>query len=176
MSRVSHLGYITLGVIANEPGSTAYAVMKNFQKSPSSYFSGSAGAIYPLVKRLEENGLIAAKSSKAGSRSRKHYSVTPDGKTALRNWLSAPIPEEDVAFTVDLLRTRVLFFKNLTKTQQRKFVIDVRKNVQERIKTREELMKKHKDDDKFELLASRSAVIAEQARLKWLDELEKAID
>ena len=150
--------------------------MKAFQSSSSSYFSGSAGAVYPLLKRLEASGLIVAKKSKAGSRTRKHYSVTPKGKKSLKKWLAAPIPAEDVSFVVDLLRTRALFFSNLTKAQQHKFVKDVRGQVQGRIESRASLLADSPDADKFERLVARSVIISDQARLKWLKEFEKAID
>jgi len=162
--------------MVRDPGCTGYAVMKSFQSSSSSYFSGSAGAIYPLLKRLEASSLIIAKKSKAGSRTRKHYTVSSEGKKALKKWLAGPIPEEDVSFVVDLLRTRALFFANLTKAQQHKFVKDVRSQVQARIKSQVSYLSKHPDTGKYERLAARSVIISEQARLVWLKELEKAID
>ena len=174
MQRLSHLAYIALGVVANEQPCTAYAVMRLFQSSSSSYFSGSAGAIYPLLKRLEATGLVKAKSSKAGSRPRRHYTLTAAGRSALKGWLCAPISKEDVDFTVDLLRARVFFFEDLSKRERLKFVANARQLVEERIENeRERVSALSGAADRFERLATKSAIIADQGRLKWLNMLER---
>lgn len=177
MPRLSHLAYIALGVVSDEQPCTAYAVMRSFQTSSSTYFSGSAGAIYPLLKRLDAAGLVKAKRTKAGSRSRRHYSLTDAGKRALKGWLCAPIPEEDVAFTVDLLRTRVLFFDALGKRDRRRFVANARKLLEERIERRKaQLSAQRGGADRFAWIAGKSVVIADQARLKWLSLLERELE
>ena len=174
MPRLSHLAYIALGVVSEEQPCTAYAVMRLFQKSSSTYFSGSAGAIYPLLKRLEAVGLVKAQRSKAGSRTRRHFTLTAAGKSALKKWLCAPIPAEDVDFTVDLLRARVFFFDALSKRDRMKFVTNARELIEERIvKEREQLSALSGIANRFERLATRSAILADQGRLKWLSMLEK---
>ena len=174
MQRLSHLAYIALGVIADEQPCTAYAVMRVFQRSTSSYFSGSAGAIYPLLNRLEAAGLVKAKKSRAGSRSRRHFTLTAAGKSALKTGLCAPIPAEDVDFIVDLLRVRVFFFDALSKLERMKFVANARELLKARIEKERTLIAALRGKaDRFERLAIKSAIIADQARLKWLSMLEK---
>ena len=174
MPRLSHLAYIALGVVSDEQPCTAYAVMRVFQVSTSTYFSGSAGAIYPLLKRLEATGLVRAKRTKAGSRPRRHYTLTAAGKSALTKWLCAPIPAADVDFTVDLLRTRVFFFDALGKRERMKFVANARGLLEARIeKNRAQMSALSGTADRFERLATKSAVMADQSRLKWLTMLEK---
>ena len=175
MPRLSHLAYIALGVISKEQPCTAYAVMRMFQTSGSTYFSGSAGAIYPLLKRLEAAGLVKAKRSKAGSRSRRHYRLTDAGKRALKRWLCAPIPEEDVAFTVDLLRTRVLFFDALSKRDKTRFVANARELLTARIERRKAQLSAPRGADRLARLALKSVIIADQGRLKWLNLLEREL-
>jgi DNA-binding PadR family transcriptional regulator len=48
-------------------------------------WSGSAGAVYPAMRRLRAAGLLAAAASGDG-RGTEHYSVTSAGKTALLAW------------------------------------------------------------------------------------------
>ena len=172
MQRLSHLAYIALGVICEEQPCTGYAVMRSFRQSASSYFSGSAGAIYPLLRRLEKAHLIEAKRTRAGSRTRKHYSVTSGGKRQFKKWLSAPLPDEDVSFTVDLLRTRVIFFDFLTKGQRSKLGAHARKKVLARIEERQASLEEASEANRFQCMAMKSALIAETARLEWLDMIE----
>ena len=174
MPRLSHLAYIALGVVSEEQPCTAYAVMREFQVSASTYFSGSAGAIYPLLKRLDAAGLVKARKSKAGSRTRRHYTLTEAGKKALKGWLCAPIPGEDVDFTVDLLRTRVLFFDALGKRDKQKFVANARELLTERIEKRKARLSALRGSaNRYDRLAGKSVVIADEGRLKWLKLLEK---
>ena len=55
----SELEGAVLGVIWQEGPCTAYTIRKQFVASPSPQWSGSAGAIYPLVRRLEKKRLLA---------------------------------------------------------------------------------------------------------------------
>ena len=44
----------------------------------------SAGTLYPLLHRMQRNGLLRASKEKHGRTSRKLYRATPEGKRALR--------------------------------------------------------------------------------------------
>ena len=52
----------------------------------------SVGAIYASLKRLEDKGLLTSHESEPlpvrGGRSRRHFTMTSPGKTALRNGLA----------------------------------------------------------------------------------------
>ena len=176
MRKLSHLAYIALGVIARSGPCTAYAVMKEFRQSRSSYFSGSAGAIYPLVKRLEAAKLIKAEKSRMGSRTKKRYSLTEKGYARLRQWLSAPLPAEEISFNVDLLRTRVFFFDQLKPSERREFIVDAREKLRAQIEVHTNAANELRQaKNEFGVMAVRSVMLIDQARLKWLDELERQI-
>ena len=149
--------------------------MKQFQSSRSTYFSGSAGAIYPLLRRLETAGLIAEERHKAGSRTRRTYSITEAGADALANWLCAPIPSEDIAFMVDLLRTRTLFFEKLPKSKRRAFVKDARDQLTHRIESFSSRLDDTESFTQMERVSFQSVVLIDKARLKWLDIVEKEL-
>ena len=51
------LGYALLGLVAGEP-QTGYALMKTFTTTPMGHYSGSPGAIYPALRRLEGAGQV----------------------------------------------------------------------------------------------------------------------
>ena len=169
MRKLSHLAYIALGVVAEHQPCSGYAVMKQFQTSSSTYFSGSAGAIYPLMKRLEADGLTKVERTKAGSRTRRSYSITEKGQKALTEWLGSPVPATDVAFLVDLLRTRVLFFERLSKPQRKKFVKDCRDQLSERIAATRARIVKAEGLTVYEVVTLKSILMSDEARLAWLD-------
>ena len=86
IKKLKNLEGAILGTIrANEP-CTAYTVHKNFTKSPSLYFSGSAGAVYPAFRRLEERGLIKASSVGTKMRPAKGYVLTRAGIDRFQGW------------------------------------------------------------------------------------------
>jgi DNA-binding PadR family transcriptional regulator len=100
----------SLAVIQDEGGCTAYTVKERFRQSPSDVWSGSAGAIYPLMRRLEQAGLIVSSTDKADGRARRTYETTEAGKEALSTWLYDPLKAAGEGF--DPLRAR-LFFSDL---------------------------------------------------------------
>lgn len=175
MTKLSHLAYIALGVVASEQPCSGYAVMKKFQESSSTYFSGSAGAIYPLLKRLEASGLVDEERSQAGTRTRRTYSITQKGSDALEAWISAPVPREDVAFLVDLLRARTLFFERLSKPKRRAFVKDAREQLNKRIAEFEDILETNTSLNQFDKVSAYSVIYIDRARLEWLDVVEKEL-
>jgi DNA-binding PadR family transcriptional regulator len=173
--KLSHLAYIALGVVAERQPCSGYTVMKDFQSSSSTYFSGSAGAIYPLMRRLEEDGLTKVEGTKAGSRTRRVYTITDKGRRALEGWLASPIPDDEVAFLVDLLRTRVLFFERLTKQQRKKFVKDCREQLTSRVANSAKRIASDESLTAFERVTLQSVLMIDEARLEWLDIVEKEL-
>jgi DNA-binding PadR family transcriptional regulator len=173
VKKLSHLAYIVLGVVADEQPCSGYTVMKTFQRSSSTYFSGSAGAIYPLLERLTKAKLLSVSTQEAGTRNRHSYTVTKKGMAALDAWLASPVPDEEVAFTVDLMRTRVIFFARLTKSERMKFVKDCRAQLKARIKATQERIASGEGLTPFDVASLKSVLIVDEARLAWLAVVEK---
>ncbi|HZN05057.1 MAG TPA: helix-turn-helix transcriptional regulator, partial [Candidatus Polarisedimenticolia bacterium] len=82
-----------LGVLSTLGPCTAYVVRCHFLESPSPYWSGSAGSIYPLLKRLRGLGLVQERPREEGRRRSILLSLTAAGRTALAGWLLPPLPE-----------------------------------------------------------------------------------
>lgn len=76
-----------LALIGGDTPVTGYALTRMTAESPSEYWSGSAGAVYPLVKRMAERGLVLAEFGNQGKRPRTSYSLTKSGRSALKRWL-----------------------------------------------------------------------------------------
>jgi PadR family transcriptional regulator AphA len=82
--------YAILGLLSIEPMS-GYDIRRNLEESLSHFWSESYGQIYPALKRLEATGLIApAKGATTGSRRRRMFTLTAQGRTKLRSWLAEP--------------------------------------------------------------------------------------
>ncbi len=109
----------TLGVVLRDGPCTSYAVKELFRASPSEFWSGSAGSIYPLMQRLETRGLVASEQGSTGRRSRKEYRITAAGRRAFRRWLTDA--ERAAGMGFDPLRTRLVFFDQLSPEARARF-------------------------------------------------------
>lgn len=78
-----------LSEIHHRGASTAFKVRKAFEASRSLEWRGSAGAVYAAISRLAARGLMVASQTDSG-RQTKLLSVTPDGLTALTDWICDP--------------------------------------------------------------------------------------
>ena len=85
------LEYIVLGLCSLEPQS-GYSITTSFEDGSYSW-SASPGSVYPMLKRLEKQGIIAGElEMEHETRPRKVYTITEDGGKLLDDWLRA-IPD-----------------------------------------------------------------------------------
>lgn len=107
------LAYALLGLVHQAPLS-GYALMKTFQTTPMGQYSGSPGAVYPALRKLERAGLIQGKVERRASlRPRRVYHPTPKGRTALRRWLAPAVTVDDVALREPELMLRFALMEGL---------------------------------------------------------------
>jgi DNA-binding PadR family transcriptional regulator len=111
----------TLVNIARASPTTAYAVAKQFADSPSEFWSGSAGAVYPLIKRMQARGLINSTEGADGKRARSDLSLTAAGTAAMRTWLLDAKRAAGLGF--DPLRTRAVHL-DLVSAEEREAFLD----------------------------------------------------
>lgn len=85
--------YALLGLLSIEPMS-GYDIRRELQESLSFFWNESYGQIYPALRRLTAQGLIApVDHGPKDGRDRRAYSITPRGRSCLRQWLGeAPRP------------------------------------------------------------------------------------
>jgi len=74
-----------LAEIHNGGHETAFQVRRAFANSLSLEWKGSAGAVYPAVRRLRARGFIA-ESAAHDNRGARRLRLTASGKAALREW------------------------------------------------------------------------------------------
>src|SRR6516162_6375678 len=76
-----------LTVIHRLKSCTPYRVRLDFLRSRSHEWSGSAGAVYPALRRLQARGFLKAQQTGEARRS-VNYALTKAGSDALLGWLS----------------------------------------------------------------------------------------
>ncbi len=111
------LEYAALGLIGMQPQS-GYSIISTFETSFYRW-SASPGSIYPMLKRLERQGIIVGKLEMTyETRPRKMYTLTPLGETILDEWLKAPLSKSEVAEERDTAMMKFLFAeKRLTRNE-----------------------------------------------------------
>jgi DNA-binding PadR family transcriptional regulator len=175
--KLSRFELALLGLVSQGAPCTAYWIRRQLQKSPSSFFSGSAGAVYPAIERLEQRALIKATVLEEGRRTSRQYKLTAKGRKALKAWLLPPFPPEDVAFTMDPVRTRVYYLEALSPENRRHFVEEALVQARRRVAVVEaESEGRRESGDRFSYLGGLGVVHEAKARVRWLEELSRAFD
>ena len=176
MGILSELELVVLGVLSTRQPCTAYAVRKLFLDSPSSHWSGSAGAIYPLVRRLEHKRLIRSVARRGDRRSARLYRLTERGTSQLKKWLLPPLPPASELMNIDPLRVRVSFLGALSPAQRRKVIDEVSVKLERFLR---EITSRTQGDKQrgniLEYLVGRGAERSVQAQLEWLQEVRGAL-
>ena len=174
MAKLSELEGCVLGLVETQGPLTPYAVRKVFLDSASPHWSGSAGAIYPLIRRLEERALLKSEAHRTGSRRSRLYRSTATGRRVLRRWVGPPIPDWVVAVPVDSLRTRLSFLVVLSRADRIAFVTNATRMIEAHIRTVREHPRAARPEP-FEELVDRGVLIMLEARRTWLGEVTTAL-
>lgn len=104
---------VLLGLIVDEP-SSGYALKTFLTTTPASVYQPSSGALYPALKRLEQNGLLrSGLTVAAGRRKRRVYHATMAGIAAHVAWVRRPVQPETVAQDLGLHLMRFVFIAEL---------------------------------------------------------------
>src|SRR5436305_10055931 len=83
--------YVILGMI-RLGRATGYEIKQLVDVSTRFFWAASYGQIYPELRRLEEQGLVASEGDPQGGRQRRSYALTEDGERALDAWLGSAAP------------------------------------------------------------------------------------
>jgi len=171
MRELSDLECVVLGLVWRKGSCTAYAIRKEFVQSSSSYWSGSAGAIYPLMERLEKRRLIESQAGSQGKRNHLLYSITSEGERELSRWLSDLPSNKSCVITFNPLRSRMFFLDALSREDRIAFL----RNAQAKLKQEVPRALDKQGDylergDFFGNLAMESVLHTLRSQLSWLDE------
>jgi DNA-binding PadR family transcriptional regulator len=114
----------TLAAIASRGEATGYVIAKVFADSPSEFWSGSSGAVYPLIRRLVARGMLSATAGATGKRKQFNYALTREGQAAMEEWLLDAKRAAGLGF--DPLRTRLTYLHVVSPKRRAKFLASVR--------------------------------------------------
>jgi len=154
---------------------TPYAIRTEFLNSPNPQWSGSAGTIYPLVRRLKKRGWIRSEVSRKGKRKGNLISLTAAGRGVLRRWLCVPLQDWVAGVPPDPLRTRVRFLGALRVKEQRAFVREAARRTEEQRQIVERDCRSKRTADAFTSLTARGALLSMEARCAFVDEVAKGL-
>ncbi|MFW0793481.1 PadR family transcriptional regulator [Gordonia sp. CPCC 205515] len=96
------LRHALLAMLTAEP-MTGYDAAKRFEASVGHVWHAPDSQIYPELRKMEKDGLIAGEQVRWGPRSTKtRYSITDDGIGALRDWMNTTLEYQPVRDPVHL--------------------------------------------------------------------------
>jgi DNA-binding PadR family transcriptional regulator len=151
-----------LSVLVRAPSATAYRVRQVFRASSSAEWSGSAGAVYPAIRRMTAGRLISERAESDG-RGTHTYELTRAGKEAYERWLC------DVARAIgpgmDPFRTRAPLWRSLSPSTQRKLAKDLKVELDAQRATLVRTLNKLDAGDE---VTARLHIALLELRLKWL--------
>jgi DNA-binding PadR family transcriptional regulator len=167
----SELEAFTLGLIWQLGPCSPYEIRTHMRSSPSSQWSASAGAIYPLMRRLERAGLVRSKSLRTGKRERQEYTITEAGITNLRAWIGPPFSPEVISVTHDPLRTRARFLALVPPATRKAWLASATAALEDVARRVARWQAEHGHADPFLSLITRNGELETQARRQWLAEM-----
>jgi len=151
-----------LSEIHHRGASTTFKVRKAFQDSMSLEWRGSAGAVYPAIRRLTERGVINAAEPNSGRRT-SHLSLTPHGVTALEDWICDPHRAASVG--QDPFRLRAGMWARLSPERKDQAILALRRALEAEVATMVDYMQTL---DAVERPRIELAVSLQLSRLEWL--------
>lgn len=119
------LRHALLGLLTARP-MTGYELAKVFDRSVAYVWHAPHSQIYPELRRMEADGLVAAEPSPRGRRGVKRvYSITAGGRAELERWLAAPSEPEP---TRDGERLKATYLELVPYADARRFFRDHLRN------------------------------------------------
>ena len=87
-AKLTTTSFLILGLLAGRDWS-AYEIAEQLGRGVTELWPRAGRQLYNAPKRLVEEGLVAARTEATGERNRTIYSITDDGRAALRDWLAS---------------------------------------------------------------------------------------
>jgi DNA-binding PadR family transcriptional regulator len=152
-----------LSVINGLGACTPYQVRQNFLSSRSREWSGSAGAVYPAIRRLHAGGLLRALQTDDARRSVR-FSLSAVGRKAFEGWMKDV--ERASGSGLDPFRCRADHWDLLPAIDRRALLRALRRKLEQRL---EVLAAVSDHPDTPERRALSLEVELHKTRLRWLE-------
>ena len=168
-AKLTELEGAILGVFRLDPSCTAYRVRQIFLASQSAEWSGSAGAVYPAINRLEARGQIRS-MPQTDKRGTCTYRLTRAGEAAHDRWLCDS--DRAIGPGLDPFRTRAGFWSVLTAPKLRSLLLRLRRQIEMR---RNQLLRELPALDESDTIMVNLHIALQELRLKWVEQHLKNI-
>lgn len=177
-ARLTATSYALLGLLAVRPWST-YELVQQVRRGWADVWPRTERAIYQEPARLVSAGYATARTERTGARSRTVYSITDEGRAALRHWLEQS--SEDPRLEAEAL-LKVVFADQGTRADLLRAVREVRDYAQRRSATllaqgEEYLASGGPFPERLHVLYLVGGFLAEQhaAMIRWADWAEARV-
>lgn len=180
--RVNRTAFAVLGYLTCWGPMSGYEIKKAIEGGTSYFWAESYGQIYPILKRLDAEGLARAVSKHGeGARGKRVYEVTAAGRKALDAWLLAPTETHAVR---DEFLLKIFFGKRLAPDVLRRRLEEFRIEQQLRLDRYALLRRGIESSSPYEAtedmpywrITLRSGERATQAKIDWCNETIREID
>lgn len=167
--KLSELEGVSLGIIYKQQPCTAYRVRSELKEAPSSSWRASAGSVYPLLNRLETEGLVVTTTDMNDGRGRKLLKVTAEGRKSLKAWVVAGADRDLVSAVTDPIRSRTFFLDVLSAAKRAEYLDQLITLTESYLsETKDRLEQGKESGDLYDYLGSLGAMKVTEARLDWL--------
>lgn len=172
---ISNLEYALLGLVSHGEKS-AYAIKQIFEDTPMARFSASPGAIYPALSRLQEKGLVSAKSQPGDrGRAKRTYRLTAKGAAALDKWLAKKPDIVELNTDAALVMLRFSFMDGrCSRTEISRFLSDLNNALTEQTRDLDKRIKEFRRlGADHAALTLEAGLMGVRAHLRWTDKARR---
>ena len=160
-------------MVARDGPLSAYGVRRLFVQSQTPSWSSSAGSIYPVIRRLQERGLVHSADADGG-RKRRDLSVTHEGRGLVREWL-LKVDQSLGAATPDPLRTRTHFLALLEGDEQIRFLDEALRCTEQALEVSRTICTELSATNQLKWLAELGVLYQLEAKRRWLRDVRRAL-
>lgn len=178
MNRENKSRYAVLGLISKRDMS-GYDIKQLIKKISSFYWSESNAQIYPILKKLEAEGLVISKlDKKSGARKKMIYSITSKGLAVLKKWLTQPVElpqyREELLLKLNLGQHLPL---DISIQHISEFRDQLHAQLKKLVTIEEHIEKDHKDraDYHYLLMTYNYSRLVIEAKLNWCEQTLKTL-
>jgi len=177
MAKVNKTKYALLGILSIKPAS-GYDIKRTVDGSIGFFWNENFGHIYPMLKRLEKEGLVKRRTRESEGRPVKNiYSLTAAGEKDLLRWLSKPSEENSIRNEMLL---KLFFGRQIERQKIVEMISTERKKNVESLKKYSDIARiisqKKSPDALYWKFTLNFGMRRSEMIVSWCDETLKAID
>lgn len=174
---LSTTSYAVLGLLTFGDEMSGYDVMKLAERSIGYFWTPAKSHVYSELRRLAAVGYATERHVEQTTRPNKRtYSITEDGRGALRRWLvDAPLEPAPVKSTLTL---KVFFGNLIPAAALGRQLTDIRRRAEEHHAALRAIEEQIKDDERllYPYLTLKAGLAHVQADIDWTDQVLAELD